>query len=182
MFGLVDIAYAASEAAAEGGAVATLGLDWRLFVGQLVNFLVIFFVLWKFVFKPLSKVLQKRQKMIETSVEHAKTLEVKMKEMQVEYQQTIDRAKKEAIGVVDEARHLAEQKAQAIITEAKGEVAKVVTQGKATLQIERDAMIEQARKSVIDLVVASTEKILTGVVDEKVNQSWLKTQLNRIKH
>ena len=56
-----------------------------------------------------------------------------------------------------------------------------MAQGKRALQVERSNMIEQVKTDVIAMVVSSTEKILAGVVDEKVDQSWLKTQLKRVK-
>ena len=181
LFGLVETALAASEATATPGIASSLGLDWRLFLGQLLNFLVVFFVLWRFVFKPVSAALHKRQGIVEESLKNADLVKSKMEDLQVEYDRTIAKAKADANMVLDQARNEAQKQSQAMIGTAKEEVLKILVQGKQALQSERAAVVEQARKDVINMVVTSTEKILQGVVDKDVDEAWLKAQLNKTK-
>ena len=181
MFGFVEVAQAATEATAHTGVAATLGLDWRLFVGQLINFLVIFFVLWRFVLRPLAGMLQQRQKMIEDSIKNAKSLEAKLEDVEAEHQRTMIAAKKEATILLEQARKNADLRAQEMLAEAKASVAKIVAEGKQALAAERVQMIADTKKEIIGMVVASTEKILQGVVDEKVDQRWLKSRMVKSK-
>ncbi len=179
MIGLVETAHAASEAST--GGVAALGLDWRLFLGQLLNFMVVGLVLWRFVLKPVSAALQKRQKIVEESLKNAEHVKSKMEQLHAEHDRTIATAKAEAQTILEQARAQAQKQSQTIINTAKDEVAGILVEGKQALQAERVAIVEQAKKDVIGMVVSSTEKILAGVVDKNVDEAWLKTQLTKVK-
>src|SRR5574340_228833 len=71
---LIPVAYAAEEAASEAsnqGLAGTLGINWKLFIAQLVNFGIILAVLWKWVFIPVAKNLAARTEKIEKSLNDA---------------------------------------------------------------------------------------------------------------
>lgn len=179
MFPFVETASAATEAAAHVGVAAKLGLDWRLFLGQLVNFLIVFFVLWRFVLRPLAKTLQKRQTIIDQSLANAKLLEDRLAAVELEHQRIVAEAQKEATALLEEARQNAEEKGQEILADAKSRVAKIIEEGKEVLAAEQKKMVVDTRREIIDLVAASTEKILQGVVDEHVDRRWLASQLEK---
>ena len=42
-----------------------LGIDWKLLIAQIINFLVLLFVLYKFAYRPILSMLEKRTKKIE---------------------------------------------------------------------------------------------------------------------
>src|SRR3989344_1771355 len=71
---------AAEHAGESGGAIGTLGLNWKLFIAQLINFSVIMFILWRWVFRPVGGALESRRKKIEESVAKAETIEKQMQE------------------------------------------------------------------------------------------------------
>ncbi|MBU4369492.1 ATP synthase F0 subunit B, partial [Patescibacteria group bacterium] len=51
--------------------LGNLGFDWRMALANLVNFLIIFFVLKKYAFKPIKEKLEEREKKIKTGLEDA---------------------------------------------------------------------------------------------------------------
>lgn len=157
------------------------GVDWKSLLAQFVNFAILMFILHRFAYKPLLKFMQERSAAISRGVRDAKEAKHALEKSQQEHDRLMVEARQKAVAIVDEARKAAETQAAEIIAQAKEEVAKVVSQGKRALQVERSNMIEQVKTDVIGMVVSSTEKILAGVVDEKVDQSWLKTQLKRVK-
>lgn len=153
------------QVAQEVGVAASLGLDWKLFIAQLVNFSVILFIVWKWVYAPLVKAMDERTGKIEQGIKDAEE-GTKLREIAgEEKQKLIVEARKQAKGIVEQADADAKIRQEAMITKAKDEVLRVVTEGKQRLRDEQDVMIQDAKERVAELVVAATEKVLREKVD-----------------
>lgn len=157
------------------------GVDWKSLVAQFVNFAILLAILYKFAYNPLLSFMRQRQEAIAKGVEDAKEAKALMSRATEEQEAVVVEARREAARIIDAARKAADEQAAAIVAQAKEEVTRVVAEGKQALAAERANMLTQVKKDVIGMVVASTEKILQGVVDERVDQAWLKSQLAKVK-
>jgi len=157
------------------------GVDWKSLIAQFVNFAILMFILYKLAYKPLLKFMKDRTEAIARGVENAKQAKELLSNTKSEEEKILLAARKEAAAIVESARAAAEKQAAGIIAQAKNEVIRVVADGKEALAIERSNMLSQVKKDVINMVVASTEKILQGVVNEEVDQAWLKQKLAKVK-
>ena len=72
-----------------------LGIDWRLLVAQLANFLILLFVLRRFAYKPLLKLLEERKQRIADGLANAQKAKSNLEEAEKERQEIISTAKKE---------------------------------------------------------------------------------------
>lgn len=149
--------------------IATLGINLPIFIAQLVNFLVVLLVLWKFAYKPLVKILDDRSQKIEESLKHSDAIELRVKQLKVEQKQIIATAKSEAMQILEGAKADADIRKQELLAAAKKEVERVVAQGKGQLQAEKVQMLHEAKAELIEMAVAATKKILEAEVDEKAS-------------
>ena len=153
------------QVAQEAGVAASLGLDWKLFIAQLVNFSVILFIVWKWVYNPLAKAMDERAGKIEQGIKDAEE-GTKLKETaEEEKQNLIVEARKQSKEIIEKAESDAKVRQEEMIGKAKAEVQRVVTEGKQRLRDEQDIMIQDAKERVAELVVAATEKVLREKVD-----------------
>lgn len=157
------------------------GVDWKSLIAQFVNFAILMFILYKLAYKPLLKFMKDRTEAIARGVEDAKRAKELMTNTKAEEEKILVAARKEAASIIESARVAAGEQAAAIVAQAKNEVVRVVAEGKEALATERANMLTQVKKDVITMVVASTEKILQGVVTEEVDQAWLKQKLAKVK-
>lgn len=157
------------------------GVDWKSLIAQFVNFAILMFILYKLAYKPLLKFMKDRTEAIARGVEDAKRAKELMTNTKAEEEKILVAARKEAASIIESARVAAGEQAAAIVAQAKTEVVRVVAEGKEALATERANMLTQVKKDVITMVVASTEKILQGVVTEEVDQAWLKQKLAKVK-
>lgn len=149
------------------GGIATLGIDFKIFLAQLVNFIIVLLVLWKWAFTPIVKLLDVRTKKIEDSMKQAELVDQRVADLEKEQHQLIARAKQEASTVLETARAEAEQRKQEMLLSAKQEVERVVAQGKEQLKIEKAQMIQEAKIELVEIAVSATKKILEETIDEK---------------
>ncbi len=150
----------AHEATESVSGVAALGVNGTLFVAQLVNFTIIFFVLWRWVFKPIAGHLAERTQKIEQSLKDAALIR-EQKEVFTSWQaEQMKLARVEAAEIVGNAKQEAELLKSEILTKAKEEQQAIIASGHALLEREQEHMLVEAEQKLASLVVLATEKVL----------------------
>lgn len=179
----MNIAYASAEApqteqTEDGGVLAALGIDGRLFVFQLFNFALITLILWYLILKPLTKKMTERQKMIDESIENAKRVQDNLVKSEQKYQERIDQAKVEANKILEKAVIEAADVGTELKEKAKKEIDVLVDQAKLNIRHERDEMRIDLKKETANLVTAAVEKLLeekmTTAKDKHMIEEMLK--------
>jgi len=156
--------------------ISTFHIDWQLLIAQAVNFAIIFFVLYKFAFKPISKVMQERTATIEKSLQEAKDIEAKLSLTETETAEIIANAKKDALVIVENANKIAEDNRQKLVEKTKGEIAKIIQKEKENIEADKEAAMKELKKELGDLVILATEKI----INEKMNDAKDKSLIAEI--
>lgn len=164
--------------AEEESVLASLGINGQLFAIQLLNFAVVIAILWFLVFKPLIGKMEERRKLVEQGLDDAddakKQLELSDKKSEV----ILQKANRQANKIVEDAKDQADDNTKDSVDHARAEVAKVVVQGKKVIEEEREKMMDQVKEDLVDIVVQTSEKVLGKAADAKVDQAWVKEQLN----
>ena len=161
--------------------ISTFHIDWKLMLAQLVNFGIVAFVLWYFVFKPLGQKMTDRTNTIEKSLEEAKQISENLKNSEVEKNQIIKEARQKAEAILQQTAEQANSERQKSVEAAKAEVKKVVDDGKAQIAKEKEKMLSDVKSEVAELVALATSKVLQGVTDQKINKELAEKALKEIK-
>lgn len=155
------------------------GVKPILLAAQVVNFLILLFILNKLLYKPILKVLADRRKKIEESLKNAEEIEKKLAETNEKIDKMLLKASEDAQKIVDEAKKagvlIVEEAHQKASKDAENIIRKAVESGR--LEVER--MINEARAQLFDLVIAVINKV-TGKVISKDEQEEIIQQ--EIKH
>lgn len=172
-----------TETTEEGGLVGvahTLGIRGDLFAAQLINFLLVLLVLWRFAYKPIMKLLDERETKIAESVKHAETIERRLREAETEHAKIVGAARVEAQAMVEKAMTETEARKTEMVEAAKREVERVILKGKQQLDEERVAMLITARKDLVDIAVKAAAKILSEGLTEKKSQSMAEEMVRKL--
>ena len=140
--------------------ISTFHIDWKIIVAQVINFAIVFAVVYIFALKPLNKLMKERSEKIARGVNDAKTNAELLTATKAEYNDALAKARKEAQMIIDEGRKAADAKRTEMMEAGKAEVATLISNGKKTLEAEKTKMVEEAKKEIVSLVVESTKKIL----------------------
>lgn len=184
MIHFIEIARAASETAAgenSGGVLGTLGINWKLFVAQLVNFGIILFVLWRWVFKPVASSLQSRTERIENSLKDADRIEKEKQEFAKWRENEMSNARKQASELITQAKVEAGKTRDELLSKTKQEQEKLVEQAKTQITSEKQKALTEAKSEIADLVVTASEKILRKKLDPKNDLQLIKETLDSVK-
>jgi F-type H+-transporting ATPase subunit b len=164
--------------------IEKLGIDFQLLIAQGINFFILLFILSALVYKPILKLLDKRKKMIEKTVEDSQKLEERMEKLEVDRDKVLSEASEKAMAVIEKAKEEAEAEKQKIIDDAKKEVSALAERYRAQLQEEKGKMIEEVKAEVATLMVRGCEKIVRkefGKDDQKRLEGAIKDELASTK-
>ncbi len=140
----------------------------------MINFGVVFVVLYIFALKPLSKLMAERKEKIEKGIDDAKQNAEILQKTNAEYEKALAKARAEADAIFKEGKKEAEAKKAAMMENAKLEVATMIENGKKTLQSEKTKMVEDAKAEIVTLAMHATEKLLGSKGDASFNQKALR--------
>ena len=161
--------------------ISKLGIDWKLLIAQIVNFLVLLFVLWKFAYGPILAMLEKRQKKIEKGLKDAEAAGKKLEESEEKQKEILKRARTEAKDIVEKARIQAEKAKSEIAVEAKVQAEKIITSAKAEIEQEKQKTIAEIKSEIGGLVVAAAEKIVGEKMDAEKDKKLIEEAISKAK-
>jgi F-type H+-transporting ATPase subunit b len=149
-----------------------LGLDWRELLTQLISFSCVFFVLWRFAYKPIFSMLQARKEKIAESLANAEKIKTDVARTEAERQKILADAGEKADKLIDEARQAAarvrEQETQKAIAAAE----QIVAKAREAAAQERQQMLGDLKREVGRLVVKTTTTV-TGKILTPEDQNRL---------
>jgi F-type H+-transporting ATPase subunit b len=138
-------------------------------VGVMIWTLIIFgltlIILWKVAFPRIAEALDKRQKMIEDSIDSAEKTKRDADQLLAEYRERLSDARGQADEIVARARRTAEAAENETIAEARAKREEMMEQTRRDIEAETRRAIQQIRAEVADLTVLATEKVTRKTLD-----------------
>lgn len=153
--------------------LGALGVDWKLFLAQLVNFSVVLFVMWKFVYTPLLKAIDARSAKLEKGLKDAEAASAAKTGAEKASQEAIIYARREAQRILEEAQQQADAERAELKAKTQEEMKTLVAQGKASLAAEKDKMVQEARAEIAELALLAAGKALGEKMTEAQKKALL---------
>ena len=160
--------------------VSTFHIDWHLIVAQVINFAVVFFVLYYFALKPLKKLMDERSATISGGLDNAKKQEELLQAQQTEYDAVLSKARAEAQNIMKDVKKDAETKRAQILATAQDESKAIFENGKKQLSDEKAKIMDEAKKELVNLVVSATGKVLGDNIGEKIETKLVEDSIKKI--
>ncbi len=160
--------------------ISTFHIDWQIILAQLVNFAIVFFVLYRFALKPLKKLMDERSQTIASGLQNAEKQEELLKASQLEYDKTLTKARAEAQEIMKEVKKDADLKRAELLEKAQGEVSVMIANGKKQLESDKTKMLEDAKKEIVSIIMSATEKIVGESITGKVEQKLVEDSIKNI--
>ena len=169
------------EPTATTGLLGTLGINAGSFIAQLVDFAIVVLVMWRFVYRPLVKMMDERTKEITDGLENAKRAEQALSSAKEEQEQMLQMARAEAHQIVDKARADAEAVRKEKLAQEKQEIEKIATEAKQSLRAEREAAFNALKGDIGQLVALAAEKVAVHT-DTKGHRELIERAVKDLEH
>ena len=126
----------------------------------LLNTLTIYFVAKKFLFVPVMKMIEDRQKEIDDMYSDAGQAKAEAKAMQAEYQQKLNEAQTTSERIVKEAVARGQRREEEILSNANKEASSIMNKAYADIEMEKKKAINDAKNEISGLAMAIAGKVV----------------------
>lgn len=134
--------------------------SFGLLLWTLLAFLIVFFVLKKFAWKPILASLNEREKGIAESLESAKRVKAEMAQLKSENEDLMARAREERTAMLKEAKETKDRIVAEAKEQAKVEANRIIADAQQAIQAQKMAAITEVKNQVGKLVIEVSEKVL----------------------
>lgn len=156
----------------------TFGFDTKIFLSQVISFIIVALVLRRFAYKPILAVLEERRQRIAEGLLNAEKIKQQLAEAEQRHAEILAKANEQAQKMIDEAResaaHVGERKQQEAITAAE----QIIAKAQEASAIERERVMAELKRELGRLVVDTTSKV-TGKVLTSEDQRRLQEEASR---
>jgi F-type H+-transporting ATPase subunit b len=174
---------AAANLAPEGAehVESVFSFSWSVLISQTINFFVLLYILNRFLFVPIGKILEKRREEIGrtrliSEKEHQAAMELK-----AVYEKHLANIEQEAYEIKQQVIHEANLKTAEILLEAKGKAERIVEEGEMELFSERQAAWIQLREEVVHLTLTAAERVVEESLDDNVHRKLINRTIERLE-
>ncbi len=157
----------------EAGILENLGIDWKILLGQIINFLVVLFILKKFAYKPFLDVLGKRKTKIAEGIKNSEEAEKMIKTVSSQRDKVLNNAQKKASQILKENEARAKEKADQIINEGKNQKGEILAAAQQQGEVEVRKMQEKQNEKIMDISLGLAEKILKEKIDKEKDKETI---------
>ncbi|MFM2386281.1 MAG: hypothetical protein RL660_1038 [Bacteroidota bacterium] len=153
-----------------------------IFFWGAVAFLVVFFILKKYAWKPILETLNEREKSIAESIASAEKVKAEMANMKSEHEQLLVQAREERSAILKEAKEAKDKIVNEAATEAREKADKIMAEARLQIQNEKMAALTAIKNDVGNLVIEVSEKVLRKELsDKKAQEAYIGTLASEIK-
>lgn len=146
-----------------------LNIDWQQILLHLLNFTVLFAILYFLLYKPVKQFMDKRTEYYKQLDASAKKSLAEAEEAKEKYSNRLADVETEISAVKAKARNELEQAKGEKLKHAEEEAQKILSNARQSIENDRAKMIKEAQKEISDMVISATEKI---VLQQSAPQSY----------
>ena len=155
-----------AQAAEEESSNFLVSPDVGLMIWTLLAFLVALLVLRKYAWPAITEALEKRQHMIEESIDTAERARAESAELLEEYRARLREARGQAEEIIARARKAGEVHERETVEEARAKREELLEQTRRDIEAETRRAIQEIRSEVADLTILATEKVTRKSLDD----------------
>lgn len=166
-----------AAAAGEKHEPGIINLDKSMIL-QVINLLILLFVLQKFLFKPITQFLAKRAEGIKQSLDEARLARDAAAKAQEEYRAQVAATQREAAAMREQVQREVEDERQRLLRASRDEAQRLVSEARAAIEQETRRARAQLREEAVNLSVAVAERLLeralTGEDQKRLAEKYVR--------
>ena len=157
------------------------GVEPVLLLAQIVNFVILLYLLKRFLYQPILKVLEERKNKIAASLKQAEEIQKRFEESTTKQAEILDQARKESSALIQTAKEEAKILSDQMQSEAKKSIEETVKRTQQSLELENQKMISEARNQIVEMVATATEKVVGKTLKNSDKERLIQKAIKDIK-
>ncbi len=150
-----------------------LGINLPTLVAQIINFAILFGLLYLVAYKPLMRMFDARSKKIKESMEQTELIKEQAASAEEDVKKQLGTAAKEGQEIISRAVRTGEETRQEAQQQARQGAEALIDRARAEIQRERDEAIDELRKEFADLTILAAGKVIDRSLDKKAHRQLI---------
>lgn len=171
---------AEASSSSDGSITAALGIDWRLLVMQIGAFLLLVWLLSKYVYPWLMKSVDTRQKNVEDAAHSARIAEEAAHRAKADTEKLLAQAKKEASSIVETAKQEATTIVSTSEQRARGVAEQITSDAHAQLEKDITKARDELHDETLRLIELATEKVVRETHTQQADDTLIEKALKEV--
>lgn len=159
-----------------------LNIDWQQILLHVLNFTILFAVMYFFLFKPVKDFMEKREASYQKKHDDAKKVLEDAEKTKAEYESKIAAAEEEISAMKSEAGAKTAEERNRVLEQTRADALNILETARKRGEIEHDKIIAEAQKEIADIVTTATEKIVLSADVKKSYDEFLKSAEGNLKN
>ena len=155
------------------GGLASLGINLPTLLAQIVNFVILFGLLYLVAYKPIMRMLDERSRKVKESMEQTEFIKQQAERAEEEAEKRIEAASKEGQEVIARAVQTGEEARREAQQQAKQDAESLIARARSEIQRERDEAIGELRKEFADLTILAAGKVIDRSLDKEAHRQLI---------
>ncbi len=151
-----------------------------LMIWTLIAFAITFFVLRRYAFGPIQKVIDERRERIRQSIEEADRARDEARNLLEEHRKLIGKAKSDAEEILAEARRIADAQRDRVREETEADRSRRLEETKRQIDAETQRALEQIRAEVAELALVATSKVTGKILDRDDHRKLIEDAIGEL--
>lgn len=149
-------------------------------IATIINFIILYFILKHFLFKPVNNTIDTRQNEIITKIQKTDEDKKLAEELKLENEKILSTADKEGKTIVANYKQKAEVVSADVIKDAHGEAEIIMKRAKVEVVREREKAADEMKQQIINLAVLLSSKALGETIDEEHQRKLMKEFIAKV--
>jgi F-type H+-transporting ATPase subunit b len=145
--------------------------DLTTFLFQIVNFIVLLFILKRLLYKPVREIIEKRRALIEKTVQDAEKTKKEARELREKYQKEMDRLKEARGQALERLQQEVMEEKKKLMRTAEEETGRVMEREKAIFDAEKKRLRTELKDEAVDTACVLAENLLKDISDEELHKA-----------
>lgn len=147
---------------------------------QAVNVLILYFLLRRFLYEPLTNLMQNRTREIEEGLEQAEQNRQRAEQLQKEYDEELQKARREAREIVEKASRQRDELIKEGQEEARKQTEKMINEAREEIRVEQEKAFEELRKDIVRFSVDIAERIIEKEITTESHETLVDRYLKEV--
>ena len=152
---------------------------WHIVI-SLANLVILFLILKKLLFKPVKKIVDKRQKEIESEYKKAEKTQAEADAIKAEWEGKMATAEAEADKIISDAVERADSRNEVMLYESREKADQIIRKAKADIERERKDARETIKKEIVDVSQTLSEQIIGREINMNDHRDLIDKAIDKI--
>ena len=157
------------------------GFDYKLFISQAVNFLILAYIFKRFLYKPIMNVLKEREEKIKAGIANAEKAKEALDNAKLDRDAMLKETRAEAQSILESTRKSAEELRQEFALKAKAESERTVAEAKVQAAAELKKAENELKGMTLDLSQKLLSEVVSKLFTEEEKQKILQRAVENIR-